>query len=164
MIFEVSRIHVHAHEYVNKLSEPLVQHQLLWHLYGVLHPPAGPCCHHQQPHVCQFCGIKAGGQENCSRLVRSALPETCTLVSAKVNVVISRTLTMHHLIFMIPLVLRILFGPLPNSLVVCYHYSNRIAITNTLSLVLIKTILMSAFIWNFSFMSGKNHIFPVQNN
>ena len=48
----------------------------------------------------------------------------------------------------------VLVGPLPTMLVVCVYYSVRIGMSHVLTLFLMKILLMTAFIVNFSLMSG----------
>ena len=57
-------------------------------------------------------------------------------------------------IALMPLMARMLWGRLPLSAIIIYHYNVRITVTLTISLITIKTILMTLFIKYFDTMTG----------
>lgn len=81
-------------------------------------------------------------------------PEGRKTVLAKVNVEISRTSAIVTAIVYFPILLRILLGPFHLSLVIGFYYLQRLLFTFVMNQLTFKTLLMSAFIVYFEFVSG----------
>ena len=67
---------------------------------------------------------------------------------------ILHTATAGNTLALVPVIVRLLFGPFPVSLVLAIYYLFRVIIIFTVSILTIKMILMSAFLVDFELMSG----------
>ena len=76
------------------------------------------------------------------------------IISASVNVAISRVFSLNILVMLLPLILRIVLGPFHPAVVICVYYSLRVVTTLVISLLLVKTVIMTFFIVFFDRVSG----------
>ena len=84
--------------------------------------------------------------------IRQKLP--CIYFPARVNVIISKWSMWATLLHYPPFIARIILGPLHSIVTICYYYSLRVFFTFIMSLLTLKTLLMSGFIIKFERMSG----------
>ena len=75
-------------------------------------------------------------------------------VPAKLNVAINNIGSVLNIIFMLALICRAIYGPITPRLVLFYYYLLRLGFTFTLSVLTVKTTLMTFFILDFNRMSG----------
>ena len=73
---------------------------------------------------------------------------------APVNVIISKSSMLATNITYSPVIARIILGPLHSIVTICCYYSQRLFFTFIMSLLTLKTLLMSGFIIDFEKMSG----------
>ena len=73
---------------------------------------------------------------------------------APVNVIISKSSMLATILTYSPVIARIILGPLHSIVIICCYYSQRLFFTFIMSLLTLKTLLMSGFIIDFARMSG----------
>jgi hypothetical protein len=75
-------------------------------------------------------------------------------ISAKVNVAISQIATVSTGLLFSPLILRILLGPFHLFVVIGVYYTYKAILTVIITLLILKTALMTAFLRDFNTMTG----------